>query len=328
MTNSCTSHQVYNFAPFACQLVTSNYSRMDLCGRSTVAGVVCSAALSLIYGTRTFGVPPSVHILTAFSHSCCRTSAALGCHSPSERIYRTWICHHHHQLADRHTPTHHLRSRAAGAPHHQRERAERREQPWDHCVCLCLFTASVFLEGGSKPHIGHPGGPTLHLSGVTLRWTASGRHLEGGMRAVQHHTSRRCICLTIRLDHDVTPPMPSHHQRLNTSSLNLSSPLYQELFRIVGSGDVPTQQRQWLSYTIAASNWNGPTGHGGELPEELWPYVPAATKLKSTRPPSKGVWQAGAVILTDPPTVAHYGWLCEVGGAPGQWKAFGMSAVI
>ena len=51
-----------------------------------------------------------------------------------------------------------------------------------------------------------------------------------------------------------------------TESINLGGPVFSELLARAAEG------RRWLSYSIGASNWNGPTIPGGALPKELQPF--------------------------------------------------------
>ena len=127
--------------------------------------------------------------------------------------------------------------------------------------------------------------------------------------------------------------------------LNLSAPIFTALFTTASAGSVPSQTRRWLSYNVDdSSNWNGPTGFGGELPMELWPYAPASAKFHSKSVPDRGAWRAGAVVMSDgyqpgdgDLATTPYGWLCvQAGNGPGStwpacthsqpcWQPFGLA---
>ena len=113
---------------------------------------------------------------------------------------------------------------------------------------------------------------------------------------------------------------------LNTSALKLDAPLFAELFaRATGTDEAGASNRQWLSYDVASpSNWNGPTQHGAQLPEELFPYTfdqrPSAKAV-----PTRGCWKAGSLVYAAIPTIESFGWLCETSGCPGNWSRFGMA---
>ena len=80
-------------------------------------------------------------------------------------------------------------------------------------------------------------------------------------------------------------------------------------------------------YTIANTNWNGPTPLAAALPPELLPFS-TADRLTVTAAPLVGVWKQGAVVWAVMPTLNLAGWYCNVSGAPGQWVGFGLAPAM
>ena len=82
-----------------------------------------------------------------------------------------------------------------------------------------------------------------------------------------------------------------------------------------------------LHWEIGDANTWAPRGHYSSLPQQLWPYLVDPVRAYDgdkprEGPPTKGVWQAGQIVLPAlNSSIAGGGWRCTRGGKPGEWKA-------
>jgi hypothetical protein len=80
-----------------------------------------------------------------------------------------------------------------------------------------------------------------------------------------------------------------------------------------------------LRFDVSGSDFDGAAVGSATLPQQLWPHM-VPGQLFASHVPTRGVWEAGAIVWAAPAPAASsqrtVGWVCDVGGTPGEWRNF------